>query len=184
MGRNYELNRIEEDIWEKTPEKIQLKRRKYSQLRDDIIDSNKKIKDFQNRIKKLKDEKKEWEKEKIELYHQLVTFQENSIPSISPTSQEGKNNQWSINFSYGGVKRKKYLGSDKKVREKLDEIKNTDVFVPRYKNKIDDLNEECGNEVKKVIEKNLMNEMRTEEEQVNILKKWKKDELNMWDYLK
>ena len=183
MGRNYELKRIDEDIWEKTPEKIQLKRRKYSQLRDDIIDSNKKIKDLQNRIKKLKGDKREWEKDKIELYHQLVTFQEKSIPSVSPTVQKGKNFQWSINLSYGGEKRKKYLGSNLKVREKLDEIKNTSLFISRKEHR-DDLMEECREEIRKIVEKNLMNEMRTEEEQVIILKKWKKDELNMWDYLK
>ncbi|MCZ2845090.1 MAG: hypothetical protein O2U61_01110 [Candidatus Bathyarchaeota archaeon] len=184
MGRNYELKRIDEDIWENTKPKIQKKRKRYSKLRDDIIQSSNTIKELKKEIKKLMVKKKVWEKEKIELYHQLVTFQEKSLPSVSPTSQRGKNKQWSINFSYGGVKRKKYLGSDKKVREKLDEIKNTDVFVLRYKNEIDDLKEECGNEIKKIIEKNLMNEMKTEEEQVIILKKWKKDELNIWDYLK
>ncbi|WP_405411688.1 hypothetical protein [Maribacter sp. Asnod1-A12] len=183
MGRNYELKRIDEDIWEKTPEKIQLKRRRYSQLRDDIIDSKKKIKDLQIGIKKLKDEKRDWEKEKIELYHQLVTFQEESIPSVSPTVQKGKNFQWSINLKYGGLKRKKYLGSNLKVRKKLDEIKNTILFVSRIEHR-DDLMEECREEIRGIIEKNLMNEMRTEKEQVILLKKWKKDELNMWDYLK
>ena len=63
MGRNYELKRIDEDVWEQTPEHIQKDRRRYSYLRDEIAKSNKKIEHHQALIRKIKTEKKEYEKE-------------------------------------------------------------------------------------------------------------------------
>lgn len=184
MGKNYELKRIDEEIWERTPKNIQEMRRRFSLLRDEITKSNKKIERYQFLIKKIKTEKKESEKEKKILYHKLVTFQIGNIPTVSPSVQPGNNYQWSVNLTIGDVKRKKYLGSNIKVREKLDEINNHSFFISKMDSRKDDLTKECRMEIKKIVQKNLMNEMETEEDLVIIFKKWKKDELIMWDYLK
>jgi len=184
MGKNYELKRIDEEIWERTPKNIQEMRRRFSLLRDEITKSNKKIERYQFLIKKIKTEKKESEKEKKILYHKLVTFQIGNIPTVSPSVQPGNNYQWSVNLTIGDVKRKKYLGSNIKVREKLDEINNHSFFISKMDSRKDDLTKECRMEIKRIVQKNLMNEMETEEDLVIIFKKWKKDELIMWDYLK
>lgn len=182
MGKNYELKRLDEEIWERTPEKIQEMRRKFSFLRDEITKSNKKIDRYQTKIENIKSDKKEYEKERTLLYHKLVTFQMDNIPSVSPTVQPGNNYQWSINLTIGDVKRKKYLGSDKKVRKKLNEITDDDKFTS--KTLTNDFIKECREEIRKIVQKNLMKEMETEKDLVIIFKKWKKDELKMWDYFK
>jgi hypothetical protein len=184
MGKNYELKRIDEEVWEQTPEHIQEMRRRFSFLRDEITKSNKRIEKYQSTIRKTKIDKKEYEKERTLLYHKLVTFQIGRIPTVSPTVQPGNNYQWSINLTIGDVKRKKYLGSNKKVRERLDEIYHLDIFTSTMNSLTDDLTEHCRKEVRKIVQKNLMKEMETEKDLVIIFKKWKKDQLKMWDYLK
>jgi len=179
MSKNYELKRIDEEVWEKTPEKIQLHRKRFSFLRDEIKKSQKKSDRYQKNVIRLKSERKILEKERNTLYHKLFTFQTDNLPSVSPTTQPSNNFQWSINLKLGDIKRKKYLGSNKKVRERLDELNNTGLFTSRM-NAIDDLIKDCREEIRKIIEKNLGKEI--EKDKLGVFKRWKKDELKMWDY--
>lgn len=181
MTKKFELKRIDEDVWEQTPLHIQEMRRRFSFLRDEISQSNKKIEKYQNSIRKLKTEKKQLEKERTILYNKLVTFHTENLPSVSPTVQPGNNFQWSINLKIGDISRKKYLGSNKRVRKKLDEIKDFTLYSDRIYNKKDDLTESCREEIRKIIQKNLIKEM--ESDSLGVFKRWKKDELKMWDYL-
>jgi hypothetical protein len=179
MIKNYELKRIDEEVWEKTPEKIQLDRKRFSFIRDEIKKKQRKIERYQKNIIRLKSERKELVKERNTLYHKLFTFQTDNFPSVSPTSQPSNNFQWSINLRLGDIKRKKYLGSNRKVRERLDELKGTSLFTLRMNSK-DDLTEDCREEIRKIIEKNLGKEI--EKDKLGVFKRWKKDELKMWDY--
>ena len=181
MSKNYQLKYVDEEVWEQTPNEIQEKKKRFTNLQTWIKQRKKRIERLQTKIKLLQNERREWEKERTQLYSELHGFQENYIPSVSPTQQSGNNNQWSINLKIGTLKRKVYLGSDKKVREKLDEIKDVDIFTSKMYQR-DDLSEECREEIRKIIQKNLTREMEEDFEGVN--DRWKNNELKMWDYLK
>jgi predicted RNase H-like nuclease (RuvC/YqgF family) len=182
MGKKYELKRVEEEIWRKTPLEIREKKYRFSNLRDWIGKRKKKIEKLEIKIKELKLERREWEKEKNKLFSELHSFQYNYHPSVSPTQQVSKRNQWSINLTIGGLKRKVYLGSDSNVRERLDELK----FDSKYttlgeKRHSMDGHELVKEEIRKIIQQNLVNELKNDFDGFN--EKWKKNELKMWDYL-
>lgn len=180
MTKKIELKRLDEDVWEQTPPHIQEMRRRCSFLRDEITKSNKKVEKYQNNIGKLKTQKKNFEKEYINLSRKLITFQTENLPTVSPTVQAGNNYQWSINLTIGDIKRKKYLGGNKRVREKLDEIKDLSLYTSRINDLRDDLTESCREEIRKIIQRNLVKEM--ESDLLGVFKRWKKNELKMWDY--
>jgi len=185
MRRKYELKKVDEKVWENTPKKIQDMRRRFSFLRDEVTKSSKKIEKYQGWIKREKTKKKELETVLKEHYQKLVTFQIDNfnIPTVSPTYQKGDNNQWSINLTIGDIKRKKYLGSNKKVRERLDYLKDVDYYtINMYKtgDNDEDWTERCRVEIKKIIHRNLVKEM--DNDVLSVFKRWKKNELKMWDY--
>lgn len=181
MGKKYELKRIEEEIWRETPLEIRNKKYRFSDLRDWILKNDKSIERLEKKIKKLKLEKREWLREKNKLYSELHSFQFNYHPSVSPTQQRDKNYQWSINLTIGGLKRKKYLGSNSKVREKVDEIKDIEIFGRKISDIRNDLMKECNEEVRKIIQKNLISELEKDFDGFN--EKWKNNELKMWNFL-
>lgn len=181
MGKKYELKRIEEEIWRQTPLEIREKKYRFSDLRDWIIKNDKSIERYNKKIKKLKSDNREWKKEKNKLKSELHSFQFDYHPSVSPTQQSSKNYQWSINLTIGGLKRKKYLGSNSKVREKVDEVKDIEIFLPKISDIRNDLMKECNEEVRKIIQRNLIKELEKDFDGIN--EKWKNDELKMWDYL-
>lgn len=181
MGKKYELKRIEEEIWRQIPLEIREKKYRFSKLRDLIIKNNKSIKRLSKKIQKLKSDNREWQKEKNKLKTELHSFQFNYRPSVSPTQQSSKNYQWSINLTIGGLKRKKYLGSNNNVRGKLDEITGVEKFLPKIRDIKDDLTKECREGIRIIIQKNLINELEKDFDGFN--EKWINDELKMWDYL-
>ena len=179
MGKNYELKWVDDDVWEQTPLDIQEKKSRFGIIQHYIKVRKKRIERLKKKIKELQLERTEWEKERTILYTDLSEFQNNYIPSVNPTTQSGNNFQWSINLKIGNLKRKVYLGTNINVRTKLDEIKDTDLFVFKMGTR-DDLTEECREEIRKIIQKNLVKEM--EKDYQDVYKRWGKNKLKMWDY--
>lgn len=182
MNRKYELKKVEEEVWEQTPLHIQDMRRRFSFLRDEIPKTDKKIDKLQNSINKLKTKKKDYEKEIKNHYQKLITFQINNfnIPTVSPTFQSGQYCQWSINLSMGGIKRKLYLGTDRKVREELDKRKDFKLYTSKINDLRDDLTESCREEIRKIVHRRLVKEM--DNGVLEVFKRWKKNELKMGKY--
>ena len=83
-------------------------------------------------------------------------------------------------MTIGILKRKKYLGSNENVRKRLDEIKDIDIFSKKKDDMRNDLTKECREEIRKIIQKNIVKEMENNIDVVT--KKWENDELKMWDY--
>jgi len=183
MSRIYELKKVEEEVWESTPTHIQDMRRRFSFLRDEIPITNKEIDKLQKNINKLKTKKKEYEKEIKNHYQKLITFQINNfnIPTVSPTFQSGHYGHWSINLEIGGVKRKKYLGTDRKVREELDKRKDFQLYTSKINDLKDDLTESCREEIRKIVHRRLVKEM-DDDGSLIVFKKWKNNKLKMGDY--
>lgn len=181
MGKNYDIKRIDDELWKQTPEEIQLMVRRFTFIRNEITKRKKKIDRYQKNIKKFRTERRDFERERNILYYQLYKFQVDNLPSVSPTQQKGNNFQWSINLKISDIIRKKYLGSDKKVRERLDEIKDGVTYTMLGDNDYsEDGHEIVKVEIKRIIEKNLVKEMKPNPD--IFFEKWKSDDLKMWDY--
>lgn len=181
MGKKYELKRVEEDVWRKTDVKIRNLKYRFSDLRDLISAGKNELEELNNSIAKKKSDIKKWEIEKRDLYSKLYNYQFNYHPSVSPTQQNGNNYQWSINLTIGDIKRKKYLGSNRNVRKRMDELTGLDTFSNALNHKGGKLNKELKDAIRKIVQGNLISEMNINPE--TVYDKWKKDELNMWSYL-
>jgi len=182
MARNYELRWVDDEVWDQTPLDIQEKKTRFGTLQHWIRIRKKKIDRLNKEIKDLKLGRIEWEKERLVLYKDLHSFQKSYIPKVNPTTQPGNNWQWSINLTIGNNTKKLYLGSNKKVREKVDEIKDIEIFRPKWNNKGGELNDELREEIRKTIQKNLVYEMK--EDMEGVVEKFENKQLKMWDYLK
>lgn len=182
MSRNYQLKYVEDEVWEKTPEDIQNKKKRFGTLQHFIKIRKKRIERLKNKLRELKEERREWEKERTQLYKELHSFQTNYIPSVSPTQQSSNNYQWSLNVDLGNIKRKVYLGSDKNVRYKVDEILQIAKYGPRVNDWKDNLSDECREDIRRIITNNLMKEMEKDNDM--IIKKWRNNNLKFWDFLK
>ena len=180
MSKKFELSWVDDEVWGKTPNEIQEKKTRFGVLQHYIKIRKTRIERLQTKINKLEVERRGWERERTELYKDLIGFQKKYIPSVNPTVQPGNNFQWSINLQIGTIKRKKYLGSNKNVREKLDKIKDIEIFLPKMTDIRNDLTSDCRVEIRRIIQKNLVKEMEKDFDGINT--KWKNDELKMWDY--
>ena len=167
-------------VLEQTPLDIQEKKSRFGIIQHYIKVRKKRIERLKKKIKELQLERIEWEKERRNLYDNLSSFQNNYIPSVNPTTQPSQNYQWRINLKIGGLKRSVYLGSNKNVRTRLDEIKDLELFLPKINNIKDDLTKECRKEIRKIIQKNLVTEMEKDYQGVYI--RWERNQLKMWDY--
>lgn len=180
MSKKFELSWVDDEVWGKTPNEIQEKKTRFGVLQHYIKIRNTRIERLKTKINKLQVERKGWEKERTSLYNELITFQKEYIPTVNPTTQVDNNYQWSINLSIGGKKRKKYLGSNKNVRKRLDEIKDIEIFLPKMTDIRNDLTSECREEIRRIIQKNLIKEMESDFK--GVVQKWKDNDLKMWDY--
>lgn len=179
MSKKFELSWVDEEVWSKTPDEIQEKKTRFGDLQHWIKIRKKRIERLKTKINKLQKERREWEKERTSLYNELISFQKEYIPKVNPTPQPGNNYQWSINLDLGGKKRKKYLGSNKNVRSKMDEIKDLELFLPKIGDR-NDLQEELREEIRKIVQRNLVKEMENDFD--GVVQRWKDDKLKMWDY--
>ena len=180
MSKKFELRWVDDEVWKETPTDIQEKKIRFGVLQHFIKIRKRRIERLKKKIKELQLERSDWEKERTVLYHDLISFQKQYIPSVSPTVQPSNNFQWSINLTIGILKRKKYLGSNENVRKRLDEIKDIDIFSKKKDDMRNDLTKECREEIRKIIQKNIVKEMENDFD--GVTKKWENDELKMWDY--
>ena len=180
MKKNYQLKYVSDEVWEKTPQPIQDKKKKYSTLNGLIKRREGKIERLKKELKSTQELVRENKKERTSLLEELQEFSENYIPSVSPYQSMTNNFQWSVNVKIGNVKKSPYLGSDKKVRKRVDEIKDMEVFEPKM-GQIHDLRDELNEIIRNIIQKNLTKDL--EKNFKSVQKKLKENKLKMWDYL-
>lgn len=180
MGKNYELAKVNDKVWKQTPLYIQEMKTEYYILQNNIKKNIKRIDKLKTKIKEI-EENTEWNKSIRESYYtELQRFHIDYIPSVSPTTQKGNNFQWSINLKIGYIERKKYLGSNKNVRKKLDEILGVEKYYLNMDSIINKYTEECREEIRTIIQTNLKKEMDRNIEEIN--QKWDENKLKLWDY--
>ena len=146
--RNYRLRFLEEESYSVLPEKIQKQKKDYQSLYNRIKKRENTIQKDILKLKKLKNELIILKKERTEKYNELLEFHQMFIPTISITfsgKQKGEkrvdtqgfykysNNSWSITMRLKGDKPKNiYIGTDKVLRERLNEIYDTDDFTNKF----------------------------------------------------
>lgn len=180
MKKNYQLKYVSDDVWNNTPKEIQEKKKEYTSVCWKIKQQEGKIYRLRIEIKRTQEKLKDSKSIRTELLSELQQFSENFIPSVSPYQSVYNNHQWSVNLKIGNVKKTRYLGSDKKVRLRVDEIKELDMFYNRL-GQINDLREELTEVIRDLIQKNLSIEL--EKDFIGVQKKLKENKLKMWDYL-
>jgi len=180
MKKNYQLKYVSDEVWENTPQPIKDKKNKYYNLTGIIKKREGKVERLKRELKSTQELLKDNKIERNSLLEELQEFSENYIPSVSPYQSMTNNFQWSVNVKIGNVKKSPYLGSDKKVRKRVDEIKDIEMFEPRM-GQINDLREELNEIIRNIIQKNLTKDL--EKNFKSVQKKLKENKLKMWDYL-
>ena len=181
MKKNFQLKYVSEEVWMNTPEDIQEKKKKYSTLSGLIKKRESKIERLKREIKTTQQQLKENKKDRTILLGELQEFTENYIPSVSPYQSSSNNFQWSVNLKIGKLKKTLYLGSDKNVRKRIDEVIGEDKYLPVF-GRIDDLSEELTEEIRNSIQKNLIDELQNDFRGVQ--NRYEKKGLKMMEYLK
>jgi hypothetical protein len=140
---DYRIEKVGEQ-WEFLPEKERNEKREYENLTIRINRREKKIESDLEKIKKLKEELREWKRKRTEGYNKMVKYHKKFLPKFSVTLDKGNkfveyksgsyvetsgNNQWGIWVSIGGKRRYVYVGTIRSVSYHLDLLENN---VPHY----------------------------------------------------
>jgi|GEM_PF-4853711 len=181
MKKNFQLKYVSEEVWMNTPEEIQEKKKKYSTLNGLIKKRESKLERLRREIKLTQQQLRENKKDRTILLDELQEFSENYIPSVSPYQSSSKSFQWSVNLKIGKLKKTLYLGSDKNVRKRMDEVLGKDMYLSVF-GKINDLSEELTEEIRNTIQRNLIEELQKDFRGVQ--KGYETKGLKMMDYLK
>tara|TARA_B110000858_G_scaffold194053_1_gene247736 strand:- start:704 stop:1288 length:585 start_codon:yes stop_codon:yes gene_type:complete len=181
LKKNFQLKYVSEEVWMNTPEEIQQKKNKYSTLNGLINKRKGKLERLRREIKSTQQQLNENKKVRTILLDELQEFSENYIPSVSPYQSSSKSYQWSVNLKIGKLKKTLYLGSDKNVRKRMDEINGEEKYLPVF-GRIDDLSEELTEEIRNTIQRNLTKELHKDFR--GIQNRYEKKGLKMMDYLK
>jgi hypothetical protein len=180
MKKNFQLKYVSEEVWMNTPEEIQEKKKKYSSLNGLIEKRESKLERLRREIKLTQQQLRENKKDRTILLDELQEFSENYIPSVSPYQSSSNSFQWSVNLKIGKLKKTLYLGSDKNVRKRMDEVIGKDKYLTVF-GRIDDLSEELTEEIRNTIQKNLIEELQKDFRGVQ--KRYETKGLKMMDYL-
>lgn len=181
MKKNFQLKYVSEEVWMNTPEEIQEKKKKYSTLNGLIKKRESKLERLRREIKLTQQQLRENKKDRTILLDELQEFSENYIPSVSPYQSSSKSFQWSVNLKIGKLKKTLYLGSDKNVRKRMDEVLGKDRYLTVF-GKINDLSEELTEEIRDTIQRNLIKELQKDFRGVQ--NRYETKGLKMMDYLR
>ena len=147
------------DSWKFLPEKERLEKLKYERLWNRVKRREKRIEKEFEKIKVLKKELKEWKKDRTNEYNKLVKYHKIFTPTFSislsknskkkdsentrGSSTTSGNLSWTIYVTVQGKRKPIYLGTYKKVNEKLDLIEGTQKYrdliphkSPNHRNRI------------------------------------------------
>jgi septum formation topological specificity factor MinE len=171
--RNFRLRYIEQESYDLLPEHIQEKKNQYHTLVNNIKKREKKIEGMMVKIGELKNELKEMKLDRTEKYNELFEFHDTFIPTISITysgKQKGEkknfndryyyhsNNSWSITMRLKKKVKNIYIGTDSVLKERLNEIYDTDRFSKLKSNYVEE-KKQIQSVVKKLVEGNIIKEL-------------------------
>ena len=135
MGRKRvkQLVYLEKENYDILPKKLRDDKLEYQSLYSKIKNRERSLKKELIKYKKKKKELKDWKIKQTELFNQLIDLHDNLVPTIS-ISFSGQNEGWYENNSWSITMRLKsklfciYIGTDKVVREVLNDVYETDEY--------------------------------------------------------
>jgi hypothetical protein len=172
--RNFRLRFIEKESYDLLPENIMRKKLDYHTHISNIKKREKMIERRVTELNLLKEELREMKLKRTDLYNELFEFHDTFIPTISIT-YSGKpkgdskktdsggvyyhsNNSWSITLRMKKKVKNIYIGTDKVLKERLNEIYETDKFS-KLKSQYVEEKKKIQSEVKKLVEGNIIKEL-------------------------
>lgn len=140
------------DGWEFLPEKERKEKFDYERLLNNIKRREKRIENETEKLKKLKNELREWNKKRTVQHHQLIKYHKEFIPTFSTSLSKNQkfkdsdniegsfttsgNKSWTISVRVQGIRKSIYLGTQQKVNEMLDLIEGrSDHWINLYPHK-------------------------------------------------
>lgn len=171
--RNFRLRFIEKESYDLLPENIMKKKLDYHSHISNIKRREKMIEKRVEELNKLKSELRDMKLRRTDLYNELFEFHDTFIPTISITfsgKQKGdkkndsggyyyhSNNSWSITMRMKKKVKNIYIGTDKVLKDRLDEIYETDKFS-KLKSQYVEEKKKIQSEVKKLVEGNIIKEL-------------------------
>lgn len=135
MGRKRvkQLVYLEKENYDILPKELRDDKLEYQSLYSKIKNRERSLKKELIKYKKKKEELKDWKIKQTELFNQLIDLHDNLVPTIS-ISFSGQNEGWYENNSWSITMRLKsklfciYIGTDKVVREVLNDIYETEEY--------------------------------------------------------
>lgn len=186
MRRIKELHWLDDDTWELLPKEIQKDKMEFNTLNSWIKKREKRIENVKIKIGNLRDGQRVWEKDRDEIYDRLHKYHKEYGVSVSPTQSPklSKNSlQWRVNLTIGKESDIFYLGSNKSVRKKVDEVQGWVKYYPDHQKNKD--SNDIKSFVKQKIHKMILMELEMDFD--GFMKKFNSNEkgekLKLIDYL-
>lgn len=133
-----ELIWLDEKSYNQLPSPLKEHKLEYQNLYSKIKRREKHLIKLKETYDRKREELKEWKKQQTELYNSLIELHSELVPTISlsysgkPKDWGIKNNSWSITMRLKGKMFTPYIGTDKNVRLRLNEITNTEDYWNEY----------------------------------------------------
>ena len=181
--RKKTLSWLSEESFNQLPKELRDMKLEYQRLYTKIQRREKSLVKRYEKYKMDKSELREWKRERTEKFNQLINLHETFVPIVSITySKERKrwgdrSNTWSITMKLGGKTFNIYIGTDKNVRIRLNELTQTNKYYQeggsvKFKTRYEQEKKRIQSEVKKYIQPNIVKKLRELNEEFNGFETW------------
>ena len=181
--RKKTLSWLSEESFNQLPKELRDMKLEYQRLYTKIQRREKSLVKRYEKYKRDKSELREWKRERTEKFNQLINLHETFVPTISITMSNTPkrwmetNNSWSITMRYGGKMFNIYIGTDKDVRIRLNELTQTNEYYQegggnKFRTRYKEEKKRIQSEVKRYIQPNIVKKLRELNEEFNGFETW------------
>ena len=181
--RKKTLSWLSEESFNQLPKELRDMKLEYQRLYTKIERREKSLEKRYEKYKMDKTELREWKKERTEKFNKLINLHQTFVPivSISYSKTHKKwmevNYSWSITMKYGGKSFSIYIGTDKNVRIRLNELTNSKNYYQdgggnKFKTRTEKEKQRIQSEVKRFVQPNIVKKLRELNEEFNGFETW------------
>lgn len=181
--RKKTLSWLSEESFNQLPKELRDMKLEYQRLYTKIQRREKSLVKRYEKYKMDKSELREWKRERTEKFNQLINLHETFVPIVSITYSKKRkmwgdiSNTWSITMKLGGKTFNIYIGTDKNVRIRLNELNQTNEYYQeggsvKFKTRYEQEKKRIQSEVKRYIQPNIVKKLRELNEEFNGFETW------------
>lgn len=197
--RKKTLSWLSEESFNQLPKELRDKKLEYQRLYTKIQRREKSLVKRYEKYKMDKSELREWKRERTEKFNQLINLHQTFVPIVSITYSKKRKRwgdisyTWSITMKLGGKIFNIYIGTDKNVRIRLNELTQTNEYYQegggnKFKTRYEQEKKRIQSEVKRFIQPNIVKKLRELNEEFDGFETWcqlyKNKELKGMDFFK